>query len=300
MPKSESRLYVPIALKLHAYGLYHLQDSEWCGTELYDRAKRPYRGRVEPRTLFQEPLADGLLFQLGSWLFEEYFDADDELVFQGRQVEVLCEYIEDLVQVLLHAGIAASDTIVEEAGNLLARLDQLFDSSEEEFYSSARKSKWALRKTYRQLRQSFAETLDEIRPLYAQNYAERVFHDRQLCGYIAQLILDIGIDGTTEDEEPSQWCPRIEFPSWVRDSLLSRERGKCATCKVDLAAELQAPIHIDHIVPLSLGGCNDLVNLQVLCNRCNLEKSIQKRPSTTSVPPYLERGLHRRRTVNRQ
>jgi HNH endonuclease len=200
----------------------------------------------------------------------------------------------------LHAGIAPSDSIVEEVGNLLARLDQLFDSSEEEFYSSARKSKWALRKTYRQLRQSFAETLEEIRPLYAQNYAERVFHDRQLCGYIAQLILDIGIDGTTEDEEPSRWCPRIVFPSWVRDSLLSRERGKCATCKVDLAAELQAPIHIDHIVPLSLGGCNDLVNLQVLCNRCNLEKSTQKRPSTTSVPPYLERGLHRRRTVNRR
>jgi hypothetical protein len=175
MPKSESRLYVPIALKLHAYGLYHLQDSEWCGTELYDRAKRPYRGRVEPRRLFQEPLADGFLFQLGSWLFEEYFDADDELVFQGRQVEVLCEYIEDLVQVLLHAGIAASDSIVEEADNLLARLDQLFGGSEEEFYSSARKSKWALRKTYRQLRQSFAETLDEIRPLYAKTMQNASF-----------------------------------------------------------------------------------------------------------------------------
>ena len=65
-------LYLPLALKLHAFGLFRLQDAEWCGTDLYQRAKRPYRGRQEPRTLFQEPLADGFLYQLGLWLFEDY------------------------------------------------------------------------------------------------------------------------------------------------------------------------------------------------------------------------------------
>jgi hypothetical protein len=299
MRRSESRLYLPIALKLHAYGLYRLQDSEWCGTELYDRAKRPYRGRENPRTLFQEPLADGFLFQLGSWLFEEYLDANDEGFFQERQIEFLHEYIEDFAQLLLHAGVADSDGILEYADNLLARLDQLFDKSEEEFYAASRKNKWALRKLHRQFHRSFGEALIGIRPLYARNYAERVFHDRQLCGYIARLILDIGIDGTSGDEAPSQWCPRIQFPSWVRDSLLSRERGKCAACGADLATELQAPVHIDHIVPLSLGGCNDLVNLQVLCERCNLDKSIGEWPVTSSVPPYLERALRRRRSSAR-
>lgn len=30
---------------------------------------------------------------------------------------------------------------------------------------------------------------------------------------------------------------------------------------------------IDHIVPLSRGGTNDLGNLQPMCNRCNVKKS---------------------------
>jgi hypothetical protein len=78
-------IYLPVALKLHAYGLFRLQDSNWCGTELYDRAKRPYRGRSEPSGLFREPLPDGFLFQLSGWLFDDYLESDD--VFHYRDFE---------------------------------------------------------------------------------------------------------------------------------------------------------------------------------------------------------------------
>jgi len=52
-------------------------------------------------------------------------------------------------------------------------------------------------------------------------------------------------------------------------------------------------------MPPSNGGSDELVNLQILCERCNLEKSSRTLPVTSSVPPYLERALKRRRPSRR-
>jgi hypothetical protein len=55
-------------------------------------------------------------------------------------------------------------------------------------------------------------------------------------------------------------------------------RHKCAACSVDLLFELNGTVHMDHIIPLALGGCNDLLNLQILCDTCNLRKSLNLMP----------------------
>lgn len=51
-------------------------------------------------------------------------------------------------------------------------------------------------------------------------------------------------------------------------SMLNLQKNKCAICSVSVAGGY----HIDHVIPLSKGGCNDKSNLQILCAPCNMSK----------------------------
>jgi 5-methylcytosine-specific restriction endonuclease McrA len=50
--------------------------------------------------------------------------------------------------------------------------------------------------------------------------------------------------------------------------LFKQQKGRCAYC----AKSLRTAFHIDHVVPLALGGSNWARNLQLLCPPCNLAK----------------------------
>jgi len=50
--------------------------------------------------------------------------------------------------------------------------------------------------------------------------------------------------------------------------LFRRQRGQCPACRGDLGK-----FHVDHVLPLALGGDNSPANLQLLCAHCNHTKS---------------------------
>jgi 5-methylcytosine-specific restriction endonuclease McrA len=54
-------------------------------------------------------------------------------------------------------------------------------------------------------------------------------------------------------------------------ALYKTQRGKCAepSCRADLK---KTKYHVDHIMPLALGGTNGAENIQLLCPRCNIRK----------------------------
>lgn len=51
-----------------------------------------------------------------------------------------------------------------------------------------------------------------------------------------------------------------------REAIHQRDRGRCVRC--GSTNKLQ----IDHIIPVSKGGSNDLGNLQLMCSPCNVRK----------------------------
>lgn len=52
------------------------------------------------------------------------------------------------------------------------------------------------------------------------------------------------------------------------ERILKMQRHKCAWCGICIRSEY----HVDHIMPLALGGSNWPSNLQCLCPTCNLSK----------------------------
>lgn len=53
----------------------------------------------------------------------------------------------------------------------------------------------------------------------------------------------------------------------LAERLFKLQRGKCACCGVKLVED-----HMDHVIPLALGGPNEDWNMQLLCPPCNLQK----------------------------
>jgi len=280
-------IHVPLALKLHAFGLRRLHDPEWCGEELWDNAKRHYRGRADSRDLFQKTIKNGFLFQLGRWIYEEYLKSEDFL--ESLDTEDLLWYLEDFRDMLIKAGVDPNDEILEAVAATARDAQGMWERDMDDFYEfvSIGKTRALLLDIHARILDKHESVVSSSQSDYAGNYADRVFHDRQLCAYIAELILDIGIDGTTDDEPPHQWCERIQIPEWAKAALRARERGRCANCGSNLVLELEDQVHVDHIVPLSKGGCNDLVNLQLLCRPCNTSKQNQNVSVTSSIPPYI-------------
>lgn len=68
---------------------------------------------------------------------------------------------------------------------------------------------------------------------------------------------------------------RVRIPVWARKAIYFRDRGECRSCKKTLAMTVNQTDfeRYDHIVPLASFGANDVTNLQLLCEGCNLEKS---------------------------
>lgn len=58
-------------------------------------------------------------------------------------------------------------------------------------------------------------------------------------------------------------------PSVERQYFYDKAGGFCQYCLV----ELKDDFHIDHIIPISLGGIDSECNIAVVCSDCNLKKS---------------------------
>lgn len=109
-----------------------------------------------------------------------------------------------------------------------------------------------------------------------------IFQNRRLLLIFNDMIAR-QIEHCEPDELPKEYrgyfsssgvLKRVAIPSWVRRATFFRDRGFCALCHRDLSGILNISNieHFDHIVPLAQGGLNDVSNIQLLCQDCNLKK----------------------------
>jgi 5-methylcytosine-specific restriction endonuclease McrA len=62
---------------------------------------------------------------------------------------------------------------------------------------------------------------------------------------------------------PGRASPRVE------SMLFAAQKGLCWWCKVPL---ILVEVHVDHVLPLGMGGLHDDANLALSCAPCNLER----------------------------
>lgn len=101
---------------------------------------------------------------------------------------------------------------------------------------------------------------------------------KQLNSNIAEALIEL-VEDYDEDDllylTSKRVCKRVRIPKWVQHAIFFRDRGRCTCCNKDLSGLLNMSnkIHYDHIIPLSKHGINDISNLQLYCEECNIKKS---------------------------
>lgn len=83
---------------------------------------------------------------------------------------------------------------------------------------------------------------------------------RNLEKIVRQELIDCG-------ELFGENAKRPPIPKDIVDAIYRRDGGRCVYCGST------ENLHIDHIIPFSRGGATSIENLQLLCQKCNLQKS---------------------------
>ena len=92
-----------------------------------------------------------------------------------------------------------------------------------------------------------------------------------------QTFVDWANEGATPvgnqiADNPNQARRTPRTANWrQRAIVLMRDGAKCRLCGA--TPQSGSTLHVDHIVPWSLGGQTVLENLQILCEQCNIGKS---------------------------
>ena len=87
---------------------------------------------------------------------------------------------------------------------------------------------------------------------------------------------DIETEEREEEDFDSSEIPELDSYSFVRAgkwwAVLARDTWKCLSCGRS-SKEDGVLLEVDHMIPRSKGGSDDMSNLQTLCKKCNIGKS---------------------------
>lgn len=79
-----------------------------------------------------------------------------------------------------------------------------------------------------------------------------------------------------KEHKPKKVNPFYKTKYWksLRSLVLQRDGYICQICKAH--GRYIVATEVDHIVPLSQGGTNDIKNLQAICKKCHARKTFEE------------------------
>ena len=165
-----------------------------------------------------------------------------------------------MIKALLENGGKA--TTEEIATSLLA-----YDQSQVEYYSIRTKAMVGKVLT----NNGVVEPIKDGRQITGYRLTDRPHTETQRAALKA--MCDKAIDAYISKRGEAIWGHRGPDSGYVSGSIrynvLKREKHRCELCG---AHEDQVALHVDHIIPRSKGGPDDISNFQTLCMTCNTNK----------------------------
>ena len=184
----------------------------------------------------------------------------DLMHFISKQMRMSHIYQPVMIKALLENGGQA--TTQEIAKSLLA-----YDQSQVEYYSLRTKTMVGKVLT----KNGVVEPIKDGRQITGYRLTETTHTDTQRAAL--QAMCDKAISDFISKRGEAIWGHRGPDSGYVsgsvRYNVLKRAKHRCELCG---GHEDQVALHVDHIIPRSKGGPDDISNFQALCMTCNTNK----------------------------
>ena len=187
-------------------------------------------------------------------------NATDLMHFISKQMRMSHIYQPVMIKTLLHNGGQATTEEIAQA--LLA-----YDQSQVEYYSLRTKTMVGKVLT----NNGVVEPVKEGRQITGYRLTETTQTEAHSAAL--QALCDEAIDTYIGKRGEAIWGHRGPDSGYVSGSIrynvLKRAKHRCELCG---GHEDQVALHVDHIIPRSKGGPDDISNFQALCMTCNTNK----------------------------
>lgn len=113
---------------------------------------------------------------------------------------------------------------------------------------------------------------DKLKKIQKENkiksdFKQQMFENEQRKRLKREAYKELIEEGMIFNENLNNEGKREIIPQDVMDKVWNRDGGKCVKCGS------QENLEFDHIIPFSKGGSSTYRNIQILCKKCNIEKS---------------------------
>lgn len=176
----------------------------------------------------------------------------------------LMEQLEEIGIVGPNLGAKARDVLIKTEAELEQFIQNGFKLYKTDLHLFYEEHKTEIENTRREIQeQKRQQQIQNEKNLIRQELLERE-RKKELQREVFKEMLDQGIISNQSTDK--EWN-REPIPQDIMDKVWNRDSGRCVKCGS------QENLEFDHIIPFSKGGANTYRNLQILCKKCNIEKS---------------------------